>query len=262
MLPVNWALKVTVVYTLALPPSSPISLWSVLLFYSISLAYSIQNESRTSDEPMDRHPSQEGLVTDEIAASNHEYDRDLLEVLPALDTIDTLIIYYFEYCNWIYRHVNQPAFTAAWTRFKSGSSPDRVVLATVCMIMAIAVHYLPDRDPIIGHLADTHEELGRRFYDVMRTALDRHRAESRTYNLELVECLLIRCHYLTLSKTDSEEIWAIRAELVSMGLAMGLHRDPNRWRMSKELAERKRWAWWHIILLERCVVYFTYLDYH
>ncbi|KAG2159053.1 fungal-specific transcription factor domain-containing protein [Suillus bovinus] len=209
------------------------------------------NEARASDDPMDRHPSQEGLVNDEIAASTHEYDRDLLELLPALDTIDTLVIYYFEYCNWIYRHVNQPAFTAAWARFKSGSSPDRVVLATVCMIMAIAVHYLPPRDPLIAHLADNHEELGKRFYDVMRTALDRHRAESRTYTLELVECLLIRSHYLNLSKTDSEEIWAIRAELVSMGLAMGLHRDPSRWRMNKELAERKRWAWWHIILLER-----------
>jgi hypothetical protein len=96
----------------------------------------------------------------------------------------------------------------------------------------------------------------------MRTALDRHRAESRTYTLELVECLLIRCHYLTLNKTDSEEIWAICAELVSMGLAMGPHRDPNRWKMSKEVAERKRWAWWHMILLERYVqfsshTYFT-----
>jgi hypothetical protein len=44
-----------------------------------------------------------------------------------------------------------------------------------------------------------------------------------------------------------------RAELVSMGLAMGLHRDPTRWRMSKEVAERKRCARWHIILIERCV---------
>jgi hypothetical protein len=79
------------------------------------------------------------------------------------------------------------------------------------MIMAIAVHYLPHRDPLIAHLADNHEELGRRFYDVMRTAPDRHRSESRTCTLELVECLLIRYHYLTLSKTDSEEIWAVQS---------------------------------------------------
>ncbi|KAJ8585470.1 hypothetical protein M405DRAFT_853651 [Rhizopogon salebrosus TDB-379] len=162
-------------------------------------------------------------------------DQDFLELLPALETIDALVVYYFEYCNWINRH--------------SGSSPDRVFLATVCMIMAIAVHYLPDRDPLIAHLADSHEGTGKTI--LRRHALDRHCAESRTYTLELVECLLIRCHYLTLNKTDSEEIWAICAELVSMGIALGLHRDPNRWKMSKEVAERKRWAWWHIILLER-----------
>jgi hypothetical protein len=35
---------------------------------------------------------------------------------------------------------------------------------------------------------------------------------------------------------------------------MGLHRDPGRSRYSRDVAERRRWAWWHIILLERFVV--------
>jgi len=95
-------------------------------------------------------------------------------------------------------------------------------------IMAIALHYLLHRDPLIAHLADNHEELGGRFYDVMRTALDQHQSQSKTCTFEPVECLLIHFQHLTLSKTDSEEIWAVCAELVSMGLAMGLHRDPTR----------------------------------
>ncbi|KAF9224345.1 hypothetical protein BS17DRAFT_779660 [Gyrodon lividus] len=198
----------------------------------------------------ERLPSQEGPASDEIVMTN-EYDRDLLALLPSLDTIDGLVSYYFEYCNWIYRHVNQPAFLSAWSRYKTGASADRVVLATVCMIMAIAVHYLPPRDRLVAQLGDSLEEICRKFYDIMRSALDRHRAEHKTYSLELVECLLIRCHYLTLSKTDSEEIWSVRGEVVSIGMAMGLHRDPLKWRMSKEIAERRRWAWWHIILLER-----------
>ena len=61
-------------------------------------------------------------------------------------------------------------------------------------------------------------------------------------------------HYLTLSKNESEEIWSIRGELVSIGSAMGLHRDPDKWRMHREVAERRRWAWWHILLLERLVL--------
>ncbi|KAG6378388.1 fungal-specific transcription factor domain-containing protein [Boletus reticuloceps] len=201
--------------------------------------------SRQSDDT-DRQPS----PLDDIATTN-EYDRDLLALLPPLETIDGLVSYYFEYCNWIYRHINQPAFLSAWSRYKTGANADRIVLATVCMTMAIAVHYLPPGDPLVAQLGDTLEDVCHKFYDVMRSALDRHRAEHKTYSLELVESLLIRCHYLTLVKTDSEEIWAVRGELISIGMAMGLHRDPCKWRMSKELAERRRWAWWHIILLER-----------
>jgi hypothetical protein len=204
--------------------------------------------SRQSDDS-DRQPSHDASL-DDIVTTN-EYDRDLLALLPPLETIDGLVSYYFEYCNWIYRHVNQPSFLNAWSRYKTGANADRVVLATVCMIMAIAVHYLPPGDRLVAQLGESLEDICRKFYDVMRSAVDRHRAEHKTYSLELVECLLIRCHYLTLVKTDSEEIWTVRGELVSIGMAMGLHRDPCKWRMSKEHAERRRWAWWHIILLER-----------
>src|ERR1700683_3648775 len=106
---------------------------------------------------------------------NHEYDRDLVNLLPPIDTTDQLIVYYFNYCNWIYRYVNQPAFTQAWARFKAGERPDRIVLATVCMIMAIAVQYLPPRHPLLDTLAgDTSEELGLRYHDIMHSALQRH----------------------------------------------------------------------------------------
>ncbi|KAI5982288.1 fungal-specific transcription factor domain-containing protein [Pisolithus marmoratus] len=205
------------------------------------------DSNRQSDEG-DRHLSQD--ITDDFTTSS-EYDKDLIAHLPSVEIMDGLVTYYFEYCNWIYRHVNRPAFTAAWERFKAGTSADRVTLATLCNIMAVAVHYLPPNHRLVSDLNETHEELGRKFYEVMRTALNRHRAECKTYSLELVECLLVRCHYLTLSKTDSEEIWTVRGELISIGTAMGLHRDPLKWRMSKEVAERRRWAWWHIILLER-----------
>lgn len=83
-------------------------------------------------------------------------------------------------------------------------------------------------------------------------ALQRRQAGSKAlYNLELVELLLVRSHYLTLLKDDSEEIWTAAGELVRIGTAMGLHRDPGKWRMHRDIAERRRWAWWHIILFER-----------
>ena len=88
----------------------------------------------------------------------------------------------------------------------------------------------------------------------MKTALQRYKDENNSYTLDFVELQLVRCHYLTFTKTSPEEIWSVRGELVTIGTAMGLHRDPGRSRYSRDTAERRRWAWWHIILLERSVV--------
>jgi hypothetical protein len=185
-----------------------------------------------------------------------EYDRDLLAMLPQIEVIDGLIVFYFEYCNWIYRHVNQTTFTAQWERFKSGNSADRIVLATACAMMAVATFYLPVQHHLLETFQETHEEIGLKCYEVSGTALQRRWAESRAYSLELVELHLIRGMYQTLSKNDSEEIWHIRGELVTIGMAMGLHRDPGKWRMPRDVAERRRWAWWHIVLMERYVTLF------
>ncbi|KDQ64995.1 hypothetical protein JAAARDRAFT_64792 [Jaapia argillacea MUCL 33604] len=208
----------------------------------------------TGNEPRDDDSRQSGSEDETQPLTSivtHDYDRDLLDVLPPVNTMDLLIDFYFEYCNWIYRHVNQPAFTHAWARYKTGASPDHLVLATASVIMAIAVFYLPERHEIFDSMPDSHQELGTKFYGVTKQALARHQSKCRTYTLELVELLLIRCHYLTLSKTDAEEIWTVRGELITIATAMGLHRDPKKWKMSREVAERRRWAWWHIILLER-----------
>ena len=139
----------------------------------------------------------------------------------------------------------------AWAKFKNGTSSDRIVLATACSIMGIALHYMPPQHSLLENFVETHEELAFRFVDVSRTALARRQAESRTYSLELVELLLTRGHYLVLCKKDSEEIWNVKGELLSIGTAMGLHRDPGKFNMPRDVAERRRWAWWHIILLER-----------
>lgn len=119
--------------------------------------------------------------------------------------------------------------------------------------MAVAIRYIPARHALLASLPPEHEELCERYYEIAREALNRYRSESRALSLELVELLLVRTHYLTLSKKDAEEIWSIRGELVTIGTAMGLHRDPDKWKMPREVAERRRWAWWHIILLERLV---------
>jgi hypothetical protein len=120
------------------------------------------------------------------------------------------------------------------------------------MIIAVTVQYLPARHSLIDTLGgETNEALGLKYHAVMLSALQRYSLEPRAYTLELMELLLIRYHFHTLSRTDSEEIWSVRGEAISVALAMGLHRDPGRWKMSREVAERRRWTWWNVILIER-----------
>lgn len=178
-------------------------------------------------------------------------------MLPPLHLIDALVDYYFEYCNWIYRHITQKSFQAAWQRYKSGESPDRITLATAAVLTALAIRYLPPGHELLLGLPGPYAneahymELSMQYFDVMKRALRRYQDETKVYTLDLVELQLVRCHYLTFAKTDPEEIWAVRGELVTMATAMGLHRDPGKSRYSKNAAERRRWAWWHIVLLER-----------
>lgn len=215
---------------------------------------------RDSEEgPDDDHsPTYEALSFEN--RPGYEEDRDLLSELPHVSTIDGLIDYYFEYCNWVYRHINEPVFLAAWQRYKTGATADRIILGTVCMVMATALPYLPSDHELLRslppHLNIGIEELGQKFYNVMKVALQRRQNETKSYSLELVELLLLRGNYLALSKIETEEIWNVKGELITISTAMGLHRDPGKLKLPLEVAERRRWAWWHVILFERSVVHF------
>ncbi|KAM6495681.1 Fungal specific transcription factor domain containing protein [Amanita muscaria] len=203
----------------------------------------------TSESRLDEVEARRSQDQDDFPAT---YDNDLLAMFPPLEIADGLIRYYFECCNWIYRHVNENTFRQQWERFKNGSSGDRLVLSTAFVVMAVAAYYLPIQHPLLETFSmQSHEEVSQKFYELSSVALQRRLAESKTYTLELVELLLVRCHYLTLSKRDSEEIWYTKGELISIATAIGLHRDPGKWNMPREVAERRRWTWWHIILLER-----------
>ena len=141
---------------------------------------------------------------------------------------------------------------AAWDRYKSGAGADRIVLATVCMIMAIVPQYLPADHELRRALPLDTEEVGKHFYSIMLLALQRKQTESRAYTLEVVELHLIRAQYLMVSKVDSEETWHVKGEMVNIATAMGLHRDPGK-EIPFDVAERRRWVWWGVILIERYV---------
>ena len=105
-----------------------------------------------------------------------DYDDDFFRELPPLDVVDSLVRYYFDYCNWIYRHVSEKPFLDGWQRYKNGQSGDRIVLATACILMCIALRYLPVGHPLLERLGPgTAEDLSNRYHILMRNVLKRHR---------------------------------------------------------------------------------------
>ena len=134
-----------------------------------------------------------------------------------------------------------------------------MTLATAAVLSALVIRYLPfghellSSLPVAIPLEASYYELSTQYYNIMKVALQRYNDENNAYVIEFVELQLVRSHYLTFTKTSPEEIWSVRGELVTVGTAMGLHRDPGKNRYSRTTAERRRWAWWHIILLERFV---------
>ncbi|KAI0319401.1 hypothetical protein OF83DRAFT_806161 [Amylostereum chailletii] len=187
--------------------------------------------------------------------ADSDYDKDILELLPVLPLVDRLLQFYFEEASWLHFHIQESMFMPRWERFKAGEhSP--YTLATACVLIAIAIRHLPVSHALFAELTEgsgpSREELSIRYYDVLYAALARIPADSRGYGLDLVEFLLVRYHFVMLVTMDSEELWSLRGEMVTVGLAIGLHRDPGeRMERDAEDAERKRWAWWHIVAFDR-----------
>ncbi|KAG8842519.1 hypothetical protein FRB96_005331 [Tulasnella sp. 330] len=93
--------------------------------------------------------------------------------------------------------------------------------------------------------------LGVQYFNLAEQAYQRHLSETKALSMTLVEYLLLKVHYLNIRKEDCEQIWEVRGMLISLGTAMGLHRDPAKWKMTKAEVERRRWAWWNILQTDR-----------
>lgn len=181
------------------------------------------------------------------------HDPDLVAQLPDHNTVEYLINHYFEYCNWVYRFVHEPTIRDAWKRFRNGQPMSRVELATVCVVIAITIRYLPLDHVLFRTLRGGAIELGNTYFKVSCDLLERHREITpthRTYTLELVELVLAQTHYLIFSEKRREEVWVLCGELLTITTAMGLHRDPQN-AFPVDVAERRRWAWWNLMLVER-----------
>ncbi|QRV87593.1 Fungal specific transcription factor domain [Ceratobasidium sp. AG-Ba] len=198
--------------------------------------------------PTETSPDESGAAS---CSLDVRQNLDLLAKLPDVAVVDGLLKYYFENCTWLNRHLNQASLQTSWTRFKISTCTDHLTVSILFVVLAISLHYLPKSHPLAAQLR-ANSSLGDDYYENSTIALERQRTSgSKVPTMELVELHLLRANYLSISKIDCEEIWTIRGEVMSIALSLGLHRDPGKWRLSREQIERRRWAWWNVLQLER-----------
>lgn len=199
--------------------------------------------------PTETSPDESGSAS---CSLDVQRNLDLLAKLPDVSIVDGLLKHYFENCTWLNRPLHQRSLQTAWTRFKVSTCTDHLTVSILFVVLAISLHYLPKSHPLTAQLNGGIGSLCEEFYQNSTIALERERTNGpKVPTMELVELHLSRAVYLSISKIDCEEIWTIRGEVMSIALSLGLHRDPGKWRLSQEQIERRRWAWWNVLQLER-----------
>ncbi|KAF8760303.1 Nop protein [Rhizoctonia solani] len=199
--------------------------------------------------PTETSPDESGAAS---CSLDVQQNLDLLAKLPDVSIVDGLLRHYFENCTWLNKYLNEPSLQTSWTRFKASTCTDQLTVSILFAVLAISLLYLPKAHPLVTQLGDNVNLLSEEYYQNSTIALDRHRATGpKVPTMELVELHLLRAGYLSISKVDCEEIWTIKGEVMSIALSLGLHRDPGKWKLSKEQIERRRWAWWNVLQLDR-----------
>lgn len=157
---------------------------------------------------------------------------------------DSLLGFFFDNCTYLMYIVDRNIWFEEWHRERSRTDTTNVLtLATAYMMIAIAMNYLPDGDPINTQLPQemTRLQLGRRLYAASLRCISRYRALRAPPCLPWVELLLLRCQYLAVTETVPTEAWSVKSDIGCAATALALHRDPGTWQMLPSDITRRRW---------------------
>lgn len=199
-----------------------------------------QNEETGVVEGLDPQHPMEFLDRSEHRSLLEEYyglpNRDVL--------VERLLHFFFDSCTYLCYVIEPAAWFAEWHRECADMAKTNVVtLATAYMMLAIAMNYLPDGDSLIAFLPQgvTSMELGRRWYIASINCISRYRSSGAPPSIEYIELLLLHAQFLSISETNSADLWSVKSDIGAVATALALHRDPGQWNLALSQVERRRW---------------------
>ncbi|KAG8930891.1 hypothetical protein FRC01_002141 [Tulasnella sp. 417] len=181
----------------------------------------------------------------------------------ATASADDLISHYFADCVWAYRATHRESFLEAWEVIKASSLIDNVDMKTqnilpslskIRQLVTLATAFAIFAISTLHSAPETQLEQARQYFVYSEDAYSQHQQHvpfGTPASLEVLELLLLHVQFLELIG-EAEKIWQLRGRLVSLGLELGLHRDPGRWSaVGNAERERRREAWWNTLWVER-----------
>ncbi|OQU98796.1 Fungal specific transcription factor domain-containing protein [Cladophialophora immunda] len=165
--------------------------------------------------------------------------------LPSRDLADSLVDLYFNHVHRLYPFVHEPSFRTQYERMWINDAEHSDTKATwLAVLNLIFAHGCEFHDPIEGRSASYSAT---RFLARARNIVFAHIFKEG--NLELVQALLLMCHYLQ-GTLELTECWSLSGLMIRTSISIGLHQNPSPAMSAVEREVSKR-VWWGCFVIDR-----------
>lgn len=198
--------------------------------------------------------SPEATCVEEKAALRYT-PREDPELLPSVALVDALIAMFVEHLAHIFPIVSNIKIQDTYRRMLSHDHWDAGHAATLFSLCAVATPLLPAEHVVFGELGSRENPatLGAKFFNRAMHHVNmgcRGKKQRKDSSQDMVVSLGLLSVYL--AETGSQaEAWILVGRAIRMAQDIGLHRSPEKLRLSVREWDDRRCIWWCLYILER-----------
>lgn len=172
-------------------------------------------------------------------------DSELWHRLPERHLADSLVDGYFDRVHPLYPFVHEGSFRTEYESMWAHPSDPALQpswFALLNLVFALGCEFcdaIPD-----GEVMKTASPFVARSRDIILSHI------SKSGNLELVQALLLMCHYLQ-GTLELNECWNLVGLMIRTAVSIGLHLNPEDLSLTVEEKEVRKRVWWGCFIIDR-----------
>jgi hypothetical protein len=236
------------------PANTPSESQDSEAFFGESSTFAFVSKVQTSSMPRQAHVSGNKRRRLSSSKSPRAYSLDSAATprdagdnytMPPRDLADSLVDSYFNHVHRLYPFVHEPNFRSQYERmWMNGGDHSETKATWFALLNLIFAHGYEFHNPIQGR-SPSHSAT--RFLVKARNIVFAHIFKEG--NLELIQALLLMCHYLQ-GTLELNECWSLSGLMIRTSISIGLHLNPSPATTAVEREVRKR-VWWGCFVIDR-----------